>query len=149
MVEIVDSIVAELIVRDNGYIATFERATKAHQEFKASVPKKDGLEALAAGAQQYAAQHNKAVGSAAAAETQAAVVIGKAKKSVSDATKATAAAAKQAAKDQAEAAKLAATAEARFYAAGTSLFERVCWHRRCCERLRQGQAGGGSLGRHG
>jgi hypothetical protein len=39
MAEVVDSIIAELIARDNGYIETFDKATAAHGRFKASVDK--------------------------------------------------------------------------------------------------------------
>jgi hypothetical protein len=56
MAEVVDSIIAELIARDNGYIATFDKATAAHGRFKASIDKlKVGTFDLAAEGQKYKA----------------------------------------------------------------------------------------------
>jgi hypothetical protein len=64
MPEVVDSIIAELIARDNGYIATFDKATAAHGRFKASIDKlKVGTFDLAAEGQKYKAGSN-AIGQA-------------------------------------------------------------------------------------
>lgn len=84
---VVDSIVAELIAKDNGYIATFDRAISKHKEFSRSIPKVDGLQPLAAGAQRYADQHNQSLGSVVRAEQQAAQGIASARKKRSDAVK--------------------------------------------------------------
>jgi hypothetical protein len=95
MAEVVDSIVAELIARDNGYIATFDKATAAHQRFKASVDKlKVQTFDLGAEGRKYKAGADMI----AQADEQSAARSVRAKKSVSDADKAAAAVATAAAK---------------------------------------------------
>lgn len=85
MAEVVDSIVAELIARDNGYVATFDRATTAHERFVKSVPKvAGGLDLGGAEAQKYANRHKKAAGDVVIAEEQATEKVKRARKSRAD-----------------------------------------------------------------
>lgn len=108
MADVVDTIVAELIARDKGYIATFEAATKAHLEFTASIPKMDSvLSGSGQTAQSYADRHKKASGEVAAASEQSTERVKRAKKaevdaSIADDSRATGSA-KKAAKEQADA----------------------------------------------
>lgn len=107
MSEVVDSIVAELIARDNGYIATFDKATAAHGRFKASIDKlKVQTFDLGAEGQKYKA----GVAGMAQAEEQGSARMVRAKKTVSDAAKVTAAAEKAAARAIADAQKSAQAA---------------------------------------
>lgn len=60
MAEVVDSIIAELIARDNGYISTYEKAIAVHKAFTASVPKVGAMGITSADAQKYADRHKQA-----------------------------------------------------------------------------------------
>jgi hypothetical protein len=85
MAEVVDAIIAELIARDRGYVATFEAATKAHQAFTASIPKIDSaLAGSGQSAQTYADRHRKAAGDVAQAEEQTSQRVKRAKKAQAD-----------------------------------------------------------------
>lgn len=167
MAEVVDSIIAELIARDNGYIKTFNEATLAHERFTKSVPKIGGAMGISsADAQRYADRHTKASSSIADAEEKATTRIVRAKKAQSDAAKAAAAQEKQAAKDAesavaaaargkvaAEKAAAAAIAKAqrdvareteaqqrRYYAQGPKIFEAKARQFSTQDQLRDAQA---------
>jgi hypothetical protein len=102
MTEIVDSIVAELIARDNGYVETFERATAAHGRFKASVDKLK-VQTFDLGAE--GRKYKAGADTIAQSEEQASARMVRAKKATSDASKA-------AAKVESEAAKAIVKAQA-------------------------------------
>lgn len=128
MSEVVDSIIAELVARDNGYITTFEKAIRVHERFTASVPKIGAAMGISsADAKRYADRHSKAANDVAGAaeksaarvkkaakeqsvaEIEAAKAASVAKKAASDvektAARETAAAARQAAREKVAAAR--------------------------------------------
>jgi len=86
MAEVVDSIIAELIVRDNGYVANFDKATAAHERFTKSMPKvAGGLDLSGAEAQKYANRHKKAASEVAAAEEATTAKVTRTRKARADA----------------------------------------------------------------
>ncbi|WP_420139821.1 hypothetical protein [Sphingomonas sp.] len=109
MAEVVDSIIAELIARDQGYVETFDRATAAHGRFKASIDKLK-VQTFDLGAE--GRKYKAGVADMAQAEEQSSARMTRAKKAVSDADRAAAAAAKAAAKEKADAERASARAVA-------------------------------------
>lgn len=121
MAEVVDSIIAELIARDNGYTKTFNEAIAVHERFTRSIPKIGGaLGVSEADAKRYADRHKSAANDVVKSEEQTTERVKRTRKARTDASIASdereVASAKKAAKEKADAEIAEAERSARYRA---------------------------------